>query len=57
MKVKKDSRYAYPLKLDVELKEPLKELAADNRRDINDEINIAVERHLIKNKKKINAKA
>jgi hypothetical protein len=46
MKAKKESKYAYPLKLDGHLKEPLKSLAASNRRKINDEINIAVEKHL-----------
>lgn len=57
MKAKKEVKYAYPLKLDEVLKEPLQELANDNRRNINDEINIAVEKHLKRNKKKINAKA
>lgn len=47
MKDVKTEPYAYPLKLDGVLKKPLKDLAERNRRNINDEINIAVEKHLI----------
>ncbi len=46
MKAKKTKKYAYPLKLDERLKKPLIELAAANRRSANDEINIAVEKHV-----------
>jgi hypothetical protein len=42
----KDTRYAYPLKLDRELKKPLKEAAKNQRRNLNDVIVIAVERYL-----------
>lgn len=49
-KQKKKSVYAYPLKLDEDLKSPLQLIASDNRRKINDEINIAVTEYLIKNK-------
>jgi hypothetical protein len=45
MKAKK-KKYAYPLKLDERLKKPLQEMATANRRKINDEINIAVEKHV-----------
>lgn len=45
-KVKKKAVYAYPLKLDETFKKPLQDLASSNRRKINDEINIAVEKHL-----------
>lgn len=47
MKDEKTEPYAYPLKLDWVLKKPLKDLAEKNRRNINDEINIAVEKHLV----------
>ena len=48
MKAKKDSkkRYSYPLKLDQALKTPLENKAKDNRRTVNEEINVAVEKHL-----------
>ena len=42
----KNTVYAYPLKLEKAMKEPLQKLAEKNRRNINDEINIAVEKHL-----------
>lgn len=53
MKSKKSKKtvkevYAYPLKLDLRLKAPLLMLADDNRRKINDEINLAVEDYLRK---------
>jgi len=44
--------YVYPLKIDSALIVRLKELAAKNRRTIRGEISIAIENHLIKNKKK-----
>jgi hypothetical protein len=50
MKVK-DNRYSYPLKLDKNLKEPIKKIAKNNRRKINDELNIAVKLYIEYNKK------
>ena len=51
--MKKDNRYKYPVKLDKELKKPLKDLAKETRYSINDIINFAVE-HYIKLQKEEN---
>lgn len=47
---KKDTkkRYSYPLKLDETLKAPLEGKAKENRRTVNEEINVAVENHVNK---------
>lgn len=41
-----ENRYRYPLKLDLDLKEPLTKRAEQNRRPLNTEINIAIEEYL-----------
>lgn len=48
----KQARYSYPLKLDKKLKDPIKKLAKANRRNINDEINFAVEIYVERNQEK-----
>lgn len=50
-KAKKKTSHAFLLRLDKRLKVPLEELSDENRRSVNDEINLAVEQRLIANKK------
>lgn len=53
MKAKlKNGKYCYPLKLDGNLQPLIKEVANKNRRNINTEINVAVENHIKKEKSK-----
>jgi hypothetical protein len=52
-KERHDGTYRISLKLDPSLEEPLKELAKRNGRTINDEIVIAVERHIRIQKSKL----
>lgn len=51
--VKDKKRDAFPLKVPVELGEFIRKFAKYNRRNINEELNIAIEEYRDKNKSKV----
>ena len=50
--MKKKEVYKFPLRLKKKSEKPLKKIAENNTRSLNDEINVAIETHIELNKPK-----